>query len=262
MLQHIRTQRWPRFFFLALLGACDEPPEPPFIPTDVEAQYLYYPLEVGKFTEYRVDSIVYDFGTNGGTLRDTTSRLVREEITDTVRDNTGALVFLVERSERPNDTQPWAVMQIWSASRTPTQALRTENNLRFLRLVFPFDTRTRWNGNLWIDQYQEIEIAGERIRPFINWDYHVDDFGVSAQVGAFAFDSLLVVTEVDETNAIERRLSRAWYARNIGLVKREQWILDSQYCNQVPAPADCLTKPWEEKAQKGFIMNLVLLAHN
>ncbi|MEQ1744167.1 MAG: hypothetical protein ABMA02_01990 [Saprospiraceae bacterium] len=262
MLQHNRTLRWSWLFFLALLGACSEPPEPPFVSTDLEAQRAYFPLEIGKFAEYRIDSIVFDFGTGGSTMRDTTSYLVREEITDTIRDITGILVFLVQRSERLTDSLPWAVKQVWSASRTPMQAIRTENNLRFLRLVFPFDEYTRWNGNLWIDQYQEIEIAGERIRPFVNWDYQVDDFDFSAQIGAFAFDSILVVTEVDETNAIEHRLSRAWYAKNIGLVKREQWILDSQYCNQIPAPADCLTKPWEEKAQKGYIVNQLLLAHN
>jgi hypothetical protein len=45
-------------------------------------------------------------------------------------------------------------------------------------------------------------------------------------------------------------------------VKREQWILDSQYCNQTPAPADCATRPWELKAEKGYILRQVVLAFN
>jgi hypothetical protein len=67
---------------------------------------------------------------------------------------------------------------------------------------------------------------------------------------------------VDETNAIERRLSRVKYAKHIGVVYRELWILDSQYCNQIPAPADCLTKPWVEKAEKGYILRQVITGYN
>lgn len=247
---------------LLLAAGCADPLEPPYVPVDVEEQRAYFPLQVGKWVEYQVDSIVYDFGPGGSTVRDSVSVFVLEEITDTIRDNAGALVFVVERSERRSDTLPWTLHQVGLASRTATQATRTENNLRYLRLVFPFDDRTRWNGNQWIDQYQSVEIAGELVQPFVNWNYRVEAYDIPEQVGAFSFDSVLVVTEVDLTNAIERRLSRARYAKHIGLVRREQQILDSQYCNQIPAPADCLTKPWAEKAQKGYTLNQVVISHN
>jgi hypothetical protein len=247
---------------LLLLLACTDPFAAPFEPSDPEAQRAYFPLQIGRYAEYQVDSVVYDFGPGNNTLRDSSRTFVREEITDTLRDNTGQLLFVVERSERKSDTLPWEIRRVWSAARTHTQAIRTEDNLRFLRLVFPFDRRTRWDGNLWIDDYLDVEIAGERIRPFVGWNYRVDSIDMPGQIGAFAFDSVLVVTEVDATNAIERRLSRAWYAKNIGLVRREQWILDSQYCNQIPAPADCLSKPWEEKAQKGYILRQLILNYN
>lgn len=248
---------------LSLLAyACSDPFDAPFESKDVEAQHAYFPLQIGRYVEYRVDSVVYDFGPGGSTIRDSSTTLVREQITDTIRGNTGQLLFVVERYQRHQDTMPWSLKQVWSAARTGTQAIRTEDNLRFLRLVFPLDSRSYWNGNLWIDPYQEIEIAGERIRPFVNWNYRVDSLDELLQIGPFALDSVLFVTEVDETNAIERRLSRAVYAKNIGLVRREQWILDSQYCNQIPAPADCLTKPWEQKAQKGYHLLQVLTGHN
>ncbi|MBK9335667.1 MAG: hypothetical protein IPM98_03380 [Lewinellaceae bacterium] len=247
---------------LLLLFACTDPLAAPFEPNDPEAQHAYFPLQIGKYVEYQVDSVVCDFGPGGETLRDSSRTLIREQITDTLRDNTGQLVFVVERSERNSDTLPWVLRRVWSAARTHTQAIRSEDNLRFLRLVFPIERRTRWDGNIWIDTYQEIEVAGERIRPFVNWSYRVDSLDVPARIGSFVFDSTLVVTEVDETNAIERRLSRAGYTKKIGLVWREQWILDSQYCNSAPAPADCLTKPWEQKAQKGYFLLQVLTGHN
>ena len=124
------------------------------------------------------------------------------------------------------------------------------------------DSRSNWDGNLWIDKEREIEIAGERIRPFKNWDYSVDSIDVICQIGQFTFDSTLVITEADDNNVIERRFSRAWYAKHIGLVKKEQWILDSQYCNQIPIPTDCTSIPWEQKAEKGYILRQVVLEYN
>lgn len=241
---------------------CSKLPEPPYTPADPFAQYAYFPLETGKFVEYAVDSILYDFGPGGGTVRDSFRVFAREVITDTLRDNNGQLVYRTERFERENQTQPWQFVQNIFASRTPTQAIRTENNLRFLKLVFPFDRSSNWDGNHWIDQYREIEVAGERIQPFVNWRYEVDSLDIPAQIGAFSFDSVLVVTEVDETNAIERRLSRVKYAKHVGIVFREQWILDSQYCNQIPPPADCLTKPWTEKAERGYILRQIMTNYN
>lgn len=251
--------------FLACLifgYACNELVPGKHEPVDPGEQHPYFPLEIGKFIEYSVDSIVYDFAAGGGNVRDSAHLLVREEIVDTFRDNAGQLLYAIERSERSGATLPWQLRQVYSATRSATQAVRTENNLRFLKLVFPFDRRSAWDGNLWIDQYREIEVAGERIQPFVNWHYEVDSLDIPSQIGDFAFDSVLVVTEVDETNAIERRLSRVKYAKHIGVVYREQWILDSQYCNQIPPPANCLTKPWAEKAEKGYIMRQVITGHN
>lgn len=241
---------------------CSKLPEPPYAPPDPSEQYAYFPLEQGKFIEYTVDSIVYDFAAGGAIVRDSIRRLAREVVTDTLRDNTGQLLYRIERFERKSAAEPWQFAQNIFATRTSTQGIRTENNLRFLKLVFPFDRRSAWNGNLWIDPYREIEIAGERMQPFVNWRYEVDSLDIPAQIGAFAFDSVLAVTEVDEMNAIERRLSRVHYAKHIGVVFREQWILDSQYCNQIPPPADCLSKPWTEKAEKGYILRQIITAHN
>jgi len=230
--------------------------------TDVEAQYAYFPLQMGKYVVYTLDSIVYDFAPGGGTLRDSSRTWVRELVADTLRDNTGQLLYTIERSERASTDDVWQLKSIGTASRTTTQAIRTDDNLRFLKLVFPMDRRSEWDGNIWIDENREIEIAGERMRPFINWRYEVDSIDTEASVGAFVFDSTLLVTEADDNNVIERRYSRVRYAKHVGLVWREQWILDSQYCNQTPPPADCTTKPWEDKAEKGYILRQTVLEFN
>jgi hypothetical protein len=227
-----------------------------------ESQLDYFPLQIGRYVVYQIDSIIYDFAPGGGTLRDSFRLFAKEIVADTLRDQTGQLLFAVERFERKSDTAAWVLKSITTAARTNTQAIRTENNFRFLKLIFPLDSRSAWDGNLWIDENREIEIAGERMRPFSNWNYEVDSIDVQAVVGQFVFDSTLLVTEADDTNIIERRLSRARYAKHVGVVWREQWILDSQYCNQSPPPADCETRPWELKAEKGYILRQVILEFN
>ena len=249
-MPHIRTLFWCCLFFSACTKREIEPPEA----SDAAAQYPYFPLRVGQYAVYIVDSLVYDFGVAGGTTQLESSTIARETVTDTLRDNLGALVYKIERHERKNDSDPWELVAIKTASRTATQATYTENNLRFLKLIFPMNRRSEWNGNLWIDPEREIEVAGERMRLFSNWRYEVDSINVRAAVGAFVFDSTLLVTEMADSNIIEKRLSRARYAKGVGLVWREQWLLDSQYCNQTPPPSDCASKPWTEKAEKGYIL--------
>lgn len=250
------------FSIIALIiSACNERTTLDPEPFD-DSHYGYFPLQTGKYLVYQVDSIIYDFAPGGGTVRDSFRTFVKEIFEDTLRDQTGQLNFTIERYERKSDTTAWILKSITTAARTETQAIRTEDNFRFLKLVFPLDTRSEWDGNIWIDENREIEIAGERIRPFTNWGYEVDSIDVQAIVGQFTFDSTLLVTEADDKNIIERRLSRVRYAKHIGVVWREQWILDSQYCNQSPPPADCETKPWEQKAEKGYILRQMVIEFN
>jgi hypothetical protein len=246
---------------VCLLSACERQVVAP-VANPSARQWAYFPLETGKYVIYSVDSIIYDFAPGGGIVRDSSHTLVKEIVGDTLRDNNGLLQYRIERYERKVDTDPWQLVSIGTASRTESQAIRTENNFRFLKLIFPMDRRSEWNGNLWIDLDREIQVAGENILPFSNWDYNVDSIDVAASVGPFTFDSTLVVTEADDNNVIERRFSRVRYAKHVGVVWREQWILDSQYCNQNPPPSDCATKPWQEKAQKGYILRQVALEHN
>jgi hypothetical protein len=228
----------------------------------LEAQYAYFPLRIGRYTEYSVDSIVYDFATGGGTQRSMSRTFVREQVIDTLRDNTGALQYRIERYERRDAKKAWQLVSVGTAARNKTQAIRTENNLRFLSLVFPLNRRSEWNGLIWLNADREIEIAGERMRPFSNWRFEVDSIDVPQKIGSFQFDSVLVVTEADDTNIIERRFSKARYAMGVGLVSKEQLILDSQYCNKPQPPSDCATKPWVEKAEKGYILKQTILEYN
>ncbi len=244
-------------FALATLAACKRSTGVYDDPT--AEQQRYFPLSIGHSVDYQVDSVAYFQVSGVGIVRDSSTTFVRETVADTLRDNVGNLQYKIERYERKATSEPWAIADIWSAEVNASQAVRTEENLRFLRLVFPMDRRSEWNGNLWLDPYRTIVVAGQNIKPFINWNYEVDSIGINRIVGGFAFDDALVVTEVDESNIIEKRFSRSIYAKDVGLVYREQFIADSQYCNETPPPADCATKPWGEKAERGYFVRQVVI---
>lgn len=230
--------------------------------SDRTNQFAYFPLEIGRKNTYIIDSIIFLPG-SGGIIRDSSRVWLLDAVADTFRDQEGHLVFAVERWERrgPGADSAWQYKNTWFAFRTDGQAVRTEDNFRFLPLIFPMDSRSAWNGNAWIDPFSTIEVGGQTLAPFQGWTYQVDEIDIAGEIGGQNFDSLLVVTEADEDNLIERRFSRSKYARNIGLVEREVWILDSQYCNQMPSPPDCATKPWLDKAEAGFVIKMTIVDH-
>lgn len=129
------------------------------------AQTKYYPLELGHCVEYRIDSLVYDPGPGGGTLCDSSTTFVRELTADTLRDNNGQLIYLIERYKRSTSADPWVLQFICTAGIVEGRQFGPQR-VRFLKMLFPMDKRSGWDGNLWIDENREIEIAGERISSF------------------------------------------------------------------------------------------------
>lgn len=237
-------------FALTTLFSCQSEPDDFSIEQGVE----YYPLAVGKYWIYEVDSTIYD--PTGDSMVLFSKTIVKEEITDTIHDNEGNVAFRYERFERPADTLPWQIKKVFTATMDSNQAIRTEDNLRFIKMTFPVLENNHWNGNAYFDPSLIVTVAGESLEMFKNWDYKVDEVGVSDSIGAFSFDHLTVIQESDAENLIELRKSISKYAKDIGLVYREQWILDTQ-CIEA-----CEGQGWEEKAEKGFILRQTILEYN
>jgi hypothetical protein len=225
--------------------------------SDNSYQFEYFPLSVGKVLEYQLDSIVFELDTNGMKTLDTISLTVRDVFTDTIRNGAGELNYIIVRSELQPNGQ-WTPVRTMQVGRNAQHAWRTEDQFRVIKMPFPMTRRSSWDGLTYINRDVEVEFRSNRIRPFSNWEFDVDSINVRNTVGDFVFDSTLQITEADDVNAIERRFSRVIYALHVGPVQIEQLILDSQYCNQVPPPADCETLAWDKKAERGYILKQVL----
>ena len=223
------------------------------IELNLDYGYEYFPLEIGKYRTYQMDSLIFDTTAQGVEV-DTTRSYIREMYIDTLLDNEGRLTYLVERSYKREWSDLWRVVDIWQELKTERQAERIEENLRFIKMTFPLIEGNVWNGNLFIDESTAIPIAGEPVEVFKNWSSEVDELGSSLTMGNFNFEDVATLFQADNENNIELRYSMEQYARHVGLIYRNMRILDTQYINE--------TLPWDRKAQKGFIMEMRLLDHN
>lgn len=222
----------------------------------------YFPLAIGKYWEYEVDSILFD-PTANGTLVDSSRTLVREIITDTITLTDGSLGFIFEHLERNQTNDPWQIKHVWTSKTTDNQAIRVEDNLQFVKLVFPVEAGKQWDGNAFFDTETTVVVEGEPIVMFKAWSYEILEQGVSVTLDGQTFEDVTTIQNADDENLIERRLATEQYARGVGLIYRELLIVDTQ-CN-VCCNGDfglCDPIPWMEKAEKGFILRQRLTNHN
>ena len=155
-----------------------------------------------------------------------------------------------------SDTLNWELKDIWLAIRTDEGAEWIEENLRFLKMVFPLKEGLDWDGNQYIDITTIIPIAGESVEVFKSWSYESISIDESEQIGDETFENVATISQANSENLIELRLSEEKYAKGIGLVYREMKILDTQ--NIIGFEFST----WEDKAQKGYILKQQIIDYN
>ncbi len=220
---------------------------------NLEYGYDYFPLEVGKYKVYQVDSTIYDFdGSTPIVLKSTT--FVKEELIEIAFDNEGDTIFIIERFTRKNQTDPWQIKDVWSTKVANNRAERFEENVRLIKMVFPLREGTDFDATLYIDDNFVITVAGESIEAYKNWSSEIQTVNVPEEIGGITFDNVCTVTHTDDENLIEKRYSQSKYAKGIGLVHKEEWILNTQVLDE--------NLPWEEKAEIGYILEQTILEYN
>lgn len=209
--------------------------------------YDFFPITKGKSWIYASDSIIYD---NGGTKIDTFSSFIKEEVGDSFVDETGITVYKLNRFFKRNANDIWSRTNTWTTYTDKTRAIRTEENLKFIKLVFPLKKGLRWDGNVFLDEDIKIDVAGESIEAYKNWKHKIEEIDENFNFNGTDVKSVRV-NLVDDASIIDRRKVTEYYGQGIGLLKKEMIILDSDGSR----PND----PWEKKAQKGFIHTLTLI---
>ncbi|MGB4843525.1 MAG: hypothetical protein WBP16_03610 [Ferruginibacter sp.] len=209
-----------QFLFLALItviifAACKKSTD--VLETNTVNEF--YPLQVGKYITYDLDSTVFiNFGT-----KDTIMKYqVKHEIDAEIMDNLGRPAYRVIRYIRKTAANPWVADNTFMAVQTDFTVEFIENNMRFIKLKGPVRDGYTWKGNSYID----LNIYGRYLE---DWDYVYDGVNTSTTVGSFTLDSTLNVNQRDEVignpgdinSYHEINFSTEKYAKGLGMVYRD-----------------------------------------
>lgn len=174
----------------------------------------YYPLTVGKYITYSLDSVV--FYTNFGVSASINSYQVKHQVDAKITDNLGRPAYRIIRYIRSSSTAPWVPDNTFMAVPTDNSIEFIENNLRFQKLKSPIRQDYTWKGNTYINTTSSTST----LKFLDDWDYTYDSLNVTAKIGALNIDSTIKVAQSDYTDTYNRIVSEEKYAKGIGLVYR------------------------------------------
>jgi hypothetical protein len=214
-------------FTTATLAACKDDNAVP-----MDAGHAYFPLEVGSWVEYQVDSMWRDDILD---IQDSVSYRLRERVLETYTDPTGRTAYRILRYVR-NEEEEWQVRDVWTATADTRSAEMTEENIRRLKLSFPVRSARTWDINVY---------NTERLL-----DVAFRDVDEPWATGDLAFDSTVVVRNVLGPNAIERRDFEERYAKHVGLVEKRGWETNTQFNSST-----------QQFVVRGFKYSMVVVAY-
>lgn len=218
----------------------------------------YFPLQVGKYITYNLDSTVYiNFGQKDTII----SYQARDVVDAQITDNLGRTAYRIIRYLRQDTSQAWVPDNTFMAVPTGNSIEYVENNERFLKLEMPIKQDFSWKGNSYItssvydDSYQFSSDFT------YNWDYIYDSIDAPLTINSLSFDSTIKVDERDDvtggnppdpgTPYAERTYAVEKYAKGVGLIYRE--FLHWEYQG-----AETGVPPY----YKGFGIKLSIIDHN
>jgi len=214
--------------------------------------YEYFPMETGKYWIYKVDEQLIR---NNGTVLEENSFFLREDVIEEFVDVTGDTIYKIQRSISDQVDGNFNITDIWTSQTSENAAYRTEENLRFNKMIFPLNVGSTWQGNLF-DELTLISVADVGVWVYKGWsDYEVKAKGVPVRVEGVNYSDVVHIAQANLTTQIEQRIADEYYANGVGLIQKTMTILDSQ-CDT------CEGQTWLEKAEAGFTWTQTLVETN
>lgn len=174
--------------------------------------YDYFPTNVGHWIIYQCDSVYYNSFKSPKAGWDTINYQIREVIDSIYSDNEGRPTIRIVRYKRmAGDSTPWSSIvlkeKVWSGNLLSSTAQRQEDNYRYIKLIFPVNLNSQWNGN------------ADNTLPAYNYQYTA--VNTPASIGSAHFDSTLTVLQLNNSTFLEYQYYLEQYATNVGLVYRK-----------------------------------------
>ncbi|MGB0850601.1 MAG: hypothetical protein ACPGTP_05110 [Bacteroidia bacterium] len=188
-------------FSFLLLHGCKETVDVAIIGPD------YFPLEEGKYIIYSVESIVHDAFKEQS---DTSYYLEKETIQEDLGNDSYKL--LVERST--DSGRKWLFVKYLSISKNTYTAQRNEDDIRKVKLSFPFKFRKTWDAN----ELNTLDQQRARMLEFDTPHNFIDT----------TLTETVTINLGDDEDPFFTFYEREVYARHIGLVESKYKNLERQ----------------------------------
>lgn len=224
----------PTYFYLLILFffACDNEKAVP----DLSGWgYEYFPLERNGYRIYDVSIIDYSILGN----IDSSSYLLKEVVSDSFLTLDNEYAYILSRYKKGNSDAEWELDSVWTAIRDKEKAVVKENNVPFVKIVFPIGENKQWDGN-------KMNTVGEE-------KYFMTGIGQAYKIGDKVYPETMVIVQKDNPDTLlvrERKFEI--YGKNIGLIYKENIHLN--YCDEL----DCIG---EGKIESGTKYKQELITH-
>ncbi len=192
-------------FFILFTLSCDR------TDTDPVDAYQYYPLDLGRYQIYQVEETVYSAGQKNPVI---TSWQEKDEVDRISATKEFETTYIIARYRRNLATDYWQKVKEYTVTKSPDKILTNIDNQTIFSLVFPPDSRIKWNGNL----YNNLDAQ----------DYQYTNIDKALTLDKLTFDKTLTVVERRDTSIINRYVGVKIYALGTGLISDEQTAYE--YC--------------------------------
>lgn len=183
--------------FLIIISSCK-----PINYIDEDYHSKYFPIELNQEKEFLVTNINHSsFG------KDTVTYYLKEVISEKFLNLEGDSAYRIERFWKTDSMDNYEIKDIWVANKSLNFAQLIEENIRFTKLIFPFDVDVVWDGNAFNNQQSQ--------------EYRIESINIPYNVNGLSFDSSITVIQNYKSNLLEYENSKEIYVIGVGLVYKE-----------------------------------------
>ncbi len=187
------------------------------LPPPQDGGNFFYP-NIGQSVVYDVEDTQYEL-TGKFTVK---TYQLKEVNSTTFKDADGKEALRIERYRRENDAQKWTIDSVFIAKKEIDKALKTENNVTYVKIAFPIKEGLKWNGNA----YNSLG----------NDTYELKKVNQVFQTNGQKFDNTFSVIQQNDSTLVDLKRRIEVYSEGIGMIYQEK--TNVSYCNS----GDCLGK--------------------
>ncbi len=193
---------------ILLTTDCSKPFEQP--PAELNG-FNFMPMIEGKSILYKQTIVNID---HGGRVRDTTEWILQETMSAQIAQSNISQTYRVEVQRRKLNETQWQAYTVYELQLSKERIVRVDTNTAKVVLTFPqFEGKT-WQGNAW--------------NIFENEKFKYTHLNLDTTIQSTNYDSVCEVQHRYSQNAIELKSYKELYRKDIGLLRKEMYDVQSQ----------------------------------